>query len=90
MVSQQYITSVIEFLQHVLKQVITPALELPSFTGHARVITGLDLIHSLALEVPLFADKIAVPLVFTDERVDHLLACLGGNFSDVRAKALDM
>jgi hypothetical protein len=90
MVSQQYITSVIEFLQHVLNLVITPALELPSFTGHARVITGLDLIHSLALEVPLFADKIEIPLVFTDERVDYLLACLGGNFSDVRAKALDM
>jgi hypothetical protein len=91
-----YIDSVVLFLQDVLDRVVTPAIELPSLTGHARVITALDMIESLASELstglapPSQKDTVDYPKVFTEERLDHLLACLGGNFSDVRAKAMNV
>ena len=94
--SAVYIDSIVLFLQDMLDKVLTPAIELPSLTGHARVITALDMIESLASELstgtaPLSQkDTINYPEVFTEERVDHLLACLGGNFSDVRAKAMNV
>jgi len=91
-----YIDSVVLFLQDVLDSVVTPAIELPSLTGHARVITALDMIESLASELssgsvpPSQKDTVSYPEVFTEERLFHLLACLGGNFSDVRAKAMNV
>jgi hypothetical protein len=80
----------------VLDDIVTPAIEFSSSTGHARVITALDMMHSLALElvtchVPSGSKyQVDYPTVFTEERVEYLLACLGGNFSDIRAKALEM
>lgn len=51
------------------------------------------MIQSLAVELETPVEvkrKVVFPVVFTEERVDHLLACLGGNFSDIRAKALEV
>lgn len=93
--SQAYIDDVLYFLQNVLRNVVTPALEFPSMTAHARVITALDMVQSLALELESRSEedekrKVEFPTIFTEERVEHLLACLGGNFSDIRTKALEV
>ena len=94
--SRIYIAAVLDFLQYILNEVVTTALEFPSSTGHARVITALDMIQFLALELEphsLEKDskrKVAFPPVFTEDRVEHLLACLGGNFSDIRSRALEV
>lgn len=67
-------------------------------TGHAHLITALDMLQSLVVEwEALFVPAVKpnngthqLPRAYSDKRIEYLLGCLGGNFADTRSKALEI
>lgn len=89
-----YATSAAEFVEFLLKHFIDTSIFLPMSTYHARIITALSMLsyleeHLGSRKTPKKAGKNQVtwPTLFTKERVEYLIACLGSNFTDVRNQA---
>lgn len=94
---KDYAASTGEFVEYLLKHFIDTSIFLPMSTYHARIITGLSMLtyleeHLGSRKTPKKAGKNQVnwPTLFTKERVECLIACLGSNFTDVRNQAAEL
>jgi hypothetical protein len=87
----EYAKRTAQFVEYLLGNFIDKSIFLPMSTYHARIITGLSMLtyleeHLGSRKVPKKAGKNQVtwPSLYTKERVECLIACLGSNFTDVR------
>jgi hypothetical protein len=70
---------------------------LPMSTYHAKIITALAMLSYLEQNLgsrqvgkKVGRNQVTWPTLYTDERVECLIACLGSNFTDVRSQAAEL
>jgi hypothetical protein len=92
-----YADRVVQFVKHLLEHFVDRSIFLPMSTYHARIITGLSMLSNLEehlggrnVSKKAGRNQVAWPILFTEERVECLIACLGSNFADVRQQSTDL
>jgi hypothetical protein len=92
-----YADNVVQFVKHLLEHFVDRSIFLPMSTYHARIITGLSMLSNLEehfggrnVSKKAGRNQVAWPILFTEERVECLIACLGSNFADVRHQSTDL
>ncbi len=82
-------SSVQSYLSFLLKSVVDRAIILPLTTNHARIMIALDMLEKIADTTNIGKDGLMVG-VWTEERTEMIVRCLGSNFTEVRQKAMSM
>lgn len=92
-----YAGHVVRFVEHLLEHFVDRSIFLPMSTYHARIITGLSMLSNLEehlggrnVSKKAGRNQVIWPILFTDKRVECLLACLGSNFADVRLQSTEL
>lgn len=97
MTCTEYASQIVQFVEHLLKHFVDRSIFLPMSTYHARIITGLSMLSNLEehlggrnVSKKTGRNQVTWPILFTEKRVECLIACLGSNFADVRQQSADL
>ncbi|KAJ9099209.1 hypothetical protein QFC21_004089 [Naganishia friedmannii] len=94
---REYMGRIVQLVQIMLNRFIDPSILLPMSTYHARIITALAMLSYLEQNLgsrqagkKAGRNQVTWPTIYTEERVDSLIACLTSNFTDVRTQAAEL
>jgi hypothetical protein len=97
MFRREYTDRIIQLVQLILNRFIDASILLPMSTYHAKIITALAMLSYLEQNLgsrqvgkKVGRNQVTWPTLYTDERVECLIACLGSNFTDVRSQAAEL